>query len=95
MPENLDTDFNVTMTKKEKNEMASRRISLDEKIERQQHEVINARQKYDAEMEKLKKLADKRKAIQKEDLLNAIKSSDKSVEEIMNFLKSPKSEEDE
>ena len=46
--------------------------------------------KYEAELEKLELLMSKRNAIQSDELLNAISKSDKSFEEVMEFLGSGK-----
>ncbi len=68
--------------------MARRAISLDEKIENAQQKVIKAKEKYDATVEELKKLMDKRDALKKEELIDAITKSNKSYDEVLAFINS-------
>lgn len=73
--------------------MAGRRTtSIEDKIEKQQNRVIKAKEIYEAEVEKLKVLFEKRDAIRKEKFLEAYMKSDRSDEEIMAFLNSRKAE---
>ena len=52
--------------------MAGRRTtSIDDRIENQQNKVIRAKAAYEAEVEKLEKLFEKRDAIRKEKFLEA------------------------
>ena len=65
----------------------TRRTSpLDEKIEKAQAAVFQAKDKYDAAVEELNKLQKKKLELQKQELLKAIEESAKSYEEIMAFL---------
>lgn len=61
-------------------------ISLDETISKQEEAVTKAREKYDAEVKKLKDLYAKRDEQKKKALLEAVAKSSKSYEEIMGFL---------
>lgn len=63
-----------------------RTVSLDEKIEKAQAAVFQAKDKYDAAVEELNKLQKKKHELQKQELLKAIEESTKSYEEIMAFL---------
>lgn len=63
-----------------------RTISLDEKIEKAQAAVFQAKDKYDAAVEELNKLQKKKRELQKQELLKAIEESTKSYDEIMVFL---------
>ena len=63
-----------------------RTISLDEKIEKAQAAVFQAKDRYDAAVEELNKLQKKKIELQKQELLKAIEESAKSYEEIMAFL---------
>ena len=63
-----------------------RTIPLDEKIEKAQAAVFQAKDKYDAAVEALNKLQKKKLELQKQELLKAIEESAKSYEEIMAFL---------
>ena len=75
--------------------MAGRRpASIDDKIEKQQNKVIKAKATYEAEIEKLEKLFEKRDAVRKEKFLEAYMKSSRSDAEIMAFLNSGKPEED-
>lgn len=64
--------------------------AIEIKIEKEKARVENMRLKYEAELEKLEQLMSKRDAIQSDELLNAISKSDKSFEEVMEFLGSGK-----
>ena len=68
--------------------MARRTITIDEKIERAQKEVIKAKAKYDAAVNELKELQERKKEIQSKELLEAFRESNRSYEEIISFLKS-------
>jgi hypothetical protein len=67
-------------------ERTRRTIPLDEKIEKAQAAVFQAKDKYDAAVEELNKLQKKKLELQKQELLKAIEESTKSYEEIMAFL---------
>lgn len=64
--------------------------AIEIKIEKEKARVENMRLKYEAELERLEQLMSKRDAIQSDELLNAISKSDKSFEELMEFLGSGK-----
>ncbi|MBR4163767.1 MAG: hypothetical protein IKR11_09610 [Solobacterium sp.] len=68
--------------------MARRTITIDEKIERARKEVIKAKEKYDAAVNELKELQERKKEIQSKELIAAFQESSRSYEEIMSFLKS-------
>lgn len=64
--------------------MAGRRTtSIDDRIENQQNKVIRAKAAYEAEVEKLEKLFEKRDAIRKEKFLEAYMKTSRSDAEIM------------
>ena len=71
-----------------------RTITLDEKIEKAQQAVFQAKDKYDAAMEELNKLQKKKHELQKQELLKAIEASPRSCDEIIKFL-AGKSDTDE
>lgn len=71
-----------------------RTITLDEKIEKAQQVVFQAKDKYDAAVEELNKLLKKKQELQKQELLKAIEASPRSYDEIMKFL-SGESDSDE
>lgn len=62
-------------------------VTIDQQIERAQEKVIKARQAYDAVTDALQKLLDKRDAKRKDELWNAILKSEKSYEEIYEFIR--------
>lgn len=66
--------------------MARRTISIDEKIVAQKEVVFSLKDKYDAALEELEKLIQKKKELQSKELLNAIENSNKSMEEIIAFI---------
>lgn len=68
--------------------MARRKVTIDEKIERAQKEVIRTKEKYDAAVNELKELQERKKEIQSKELLEAFRESNRSYEEIISFLKS-------
>ena len=71
-----------------------RTITLDEKIEKAQQAVFQAKDKYDSAMEDLNKLQKKKQELQKQELLKAIEASPRSYDEIIKFLDG-KSDSDE
>ena len=64
--------------------------AIEIKIEKEKARVENMRLKYEAELEKLELLMERRDAIQSDELIAAISRSDKSFEEVMEFLGSGK-----
>ena len=64
--------------------------AIEIKIEKEKARVENMRLKYEAELEKLELLMERRDAIQSDELIAAISMSDKSFEEVMEFLGSGK-----
>ncbi len=77
--------------------MARRKISIDEKIEKQKEVVFALKDKYDAALAELDALMQQKKEMQKKELLEAIDHSDKSIDEILAFVteKAPKDESNE
>lgn len=63
-----------------------RTITLDEKIEKAQAAVFQAKDKYDAAVEELNKLQKKKQELQKQELLKAIEASPLPYEEILKIL---------
>ena len=74
--------------------MARTRRSLDERIEEQEQVVSKAREHYESEVNKLEQLMNKRDELQKKKLMKAIEDSNRSFEEIMQFLRGDTSAED-
>ena len=73
--------------------MARTRRSLDERIEEQEQVVSKAKEHYESEVNKLEQLMNKRDELQKKELMKAIEDSDRSFEEIMQFLQGDASSE--
>ena len=66
--------------------MACRKISIDDRIEQQKLVVSKAKDRYEAELEQLNQLMKKRDELRNKELLRAIEHSNRSFEEIMDFL---------
>ena len=66
--------------------MARRKISIDDKIEQQKLVVSKAKDRYESELEQLNQLMKKRDELRNKELIQAIEQSNRSFEEIMNFL---------
>lgn len=69
--------------------------AVNQQIEAAEAEVIKAKKKYDEATDKLKSLLDKKKALQTEELMNAVMKSSRSYEEILRYIQSDSSEEQE
>ncbi|MCI6535020.1 MAG: hypothetical protein MR444_09520 [Lachnospiraceae bacterium] len=69
--------------------------AMNQQIEVAEAEVIKAKKKYDEATDKLKSLLDKKKALQTEELMNAVMKSSRSYEEILRYIQSDSSEEQE
>jgi len=63
-----------------------KRITIDEKIERQKEVVSKAKDKYDAALDELNRLMQKREEARRKELLDAFMKSDRTYDEIMEFL---------
>lgn len=64
--------------------------TLEKKIEKAQDDVVRTKEKYDTAVRKLSDLMDKKDALKKEQLVNAIMKSDKTYEEVLKFLNQSK-----
>ncbi len=69
--------------------------ALEAKIGKAQQQVSRAKKQYDDSLAKLSDLLDKRDALRREELVKAILKSDKTYEEVLDFLESGADEEDE
>ncbi|MEE8885782.1 MAG: ErpK protein [Eubacteriales bacterium] len=67
--------------------MARRSIPIDEKIAKQQEVVDRIKARYETETAKLNALLKKKDQEKEQEILEAIESSDKSLDEIMNYIK--------
>lgn len=59
---------------------------LEEKIEKAQEDVVRTKKKYDAATATLKQLLDRRQAMRMEEVMVAIAKSNRSYEDIMNYI---------
>ena len=83
--------------------MARRAISIDEQIDRQEAIVLAMKKKiddmkvkYEAEIEKMAKLVEKKKQIECKEILDLLKTTTRSFDEIKAFLRGENpGEEDE
>ncbi len=66
--------------------------TLEQKIEKAQTDVIKTKQKYDAAVAVLKDLMDKRDAVKRDELISAIMKSDKSYNQILQFIQADQGE---
>jgi energy-converting hydrogenase A subunit M len=60
--------------------------ALEQKIEKAQSDVVKAKAKYDMALATLKDLMDKRDALKRDELITAIMKSDKSYDQILQFI---------
>lgn len=69
--------------------------ALESKIEKAQEQVSKTKKQYDAATAKLSDLLDKRDALKRDELVKAIMKSDKTYDEVMEFLNDTSEEEKE
>ena len=60
--------------------------ALNKKIEKAQMQVGKTKKQYDAAVATLSDLLDKRDALQRDELIKAIMKSDKTYDEVLDFL---------
>ncbi len=60
--------------------------ALNKKIEKAQTQVSKTKKQYDAAVATLSDLLDKRDALQRDELIKAIMKSDKTYDEVLDFL---------
>ena len=68
--------------------------ALDAKIEKAQAQVSKAKKQYDAAVAALSDLLDKRDALRRDELVKAIMKSDRTFEEVLEFLGAGVAEEE-
>lgn len=59
---------------------------LEERIEKAQEDVVKAKKKYDTATAMLKQLLDKRQAMRVEEVMVTIAKSNRSYEDIVNYI---------
>ena len=72
----------------------ARSISIEAKIETQKELVSKAKDRYEAELDKLEKLMRKRDELRSKELMEAFANSERSFEEVMRFLTTSEEETD-
>ena len=75
--------------------MGRRAVPIDEQISRQEAVVLTMKKKYDASVEKLAKLVDKKKELESKEILELLKTTTRSFDEIKAFLKGEEPDEAE
>ena len=60
--------------------------ALEKKIEKAQEQVSRTKKQYDAAIAKLSDLLDKRDALRRNELVKAIMKSDRTYDEVLEFL---------
>lgn len=60
--------------------------TVEKKIEKAQDDVVKTKEKQDTAVAKLSDLMDKKDALEKEQLVNAIMKSDRTYDEVLQFL---------
>jgi energy-converting hydrogenase A subunit M len=66
--------------------------ALETKIEKAQEQVSRTKKQYDAALARLSDLLDKRDALRRDELVKSILKSDKTYEEVLEFLGSGQEE---
>lgn len=74
--------------------MARRVVTLEEKIEKAQANVAEAKEKYDKAVDELEKLLTKRQERDNKQLLEAFSESEKTLAEVIDFLQGNKVSQD-
>mgnify|MGYP000357319060 FL=1 len=74
--------------------MARRVVTLEEKIEKAQIDVAEAKAKYDKAVDELEKLLTKRQERDNKQLLEAFSESEKTLAEVIDFLQGNKVSQD-
>ena len=65
---------------------ARQRVSIEGKIEKAQDKVVRSKERYDAAVAELRQLMAKKDALMKGELMDAFDKSDKSYDDILEFL---------
>lgn len=66
--------------------MARKRTTIDEKIELQKDVVSKAKDKYEAALDELNRLMQKRDEARRKELMDAFMKSSRTYDEVMEFL---------
>ena len=66
--------------------MARRKATIDDKIAQAESVVIKTKEKYDAALENLNRLIKKKRELEGKELMQAYEKSNRSLEEVLEFL---------
>ena len=66
--------------------MAGRRQTIDDRIKKAEEAVIKTKEKYDVALEELNLLVKKKKEMESKELMKAFAKSNRSLEEVLEFL---------
>ena len=66
--------------------MAGRKQTIEDRINKAEAVVIKAKEKYEAALEDLNRLVNKKKEMESKELMRAYKKSERSLEEVLEFL---------
>lgn len=66
--------------------MARRALTLDQKIEKAKKKVIQTKSKYEAAQEELNVLLKKKRDMDNQELIKAFSNSNKTIDEVIDFI---------
>lgn len=66
--------------------MAGRKQTIEDRINKAEAVVIKAKEKYEAALEDLNRLVKKKKEMESKELMRAYEKSERSLEEVLEFL---------
>ena len=77
-------------------EMAGRKQStIEDRIKKAETVLVKAKERYDAALENLNRLVKKKKEMESRELMQAYEKSDRSIEEVLAFLRGSASGDDD
>ena len=76
--------------------MAGRKqCTIEDRIKKAESVLVKAKEKYDAALENLNRLVKKKKEMESKELMQAYEKSDRSIEEVLAFLRGSASGDDD
>lgn len=69
--------------------------TIEDRIKKAEVVLIKAKEKYDAALENLNRLVKKKKEMESKELMQAYEKSDRSIEEVLAFLRGSASGDDD
>ena len=77
-------------------EMAGRKQStIEDRIKKAETVLVKAKERYDAALANLNRLVKKKKDMESRELMQAYEKSDRSIEEVLTFLRGTASEDED